>query len=231
MQAAGKTFVEKYNKFDSYFCKPEVIPQIAEWLDDKLWLYNNNCGNDFKKVAARIQAKIQETKADLCIIDNMMILEYDNLKNDKYDAQTELVKNLKTIAELSNTHIIFVAHPRKAVGLLRLDDISGSGNISNLVDNAFILHRNNEDFKRLSKQMFKWKDDNVVYRGDNVIEVCKERENGTQDLYIPLWFEKETKRLKNDPTENIVYGHWTKNKPSMEEMMEGFEDIGDDAPF
>ena len=230
MQAAGKTNVEKYIKFDSYYCRPEVIPQIAKWLGDHIWLYNNNCGNDFQKVAMHIQSKIQATKADLCIIDNMMILEYDNLRNDKYDAQTEFVKRLKTIAELSNTHIIFVAHPRKAVGLLRLDDISGSGNIGNLVDNALIIHRNNEDFKRLSKQMFKWKDDFVAYRGDNVIEVCKDRENGTQDLYIPLWFEKETKRLKNTPSENIVYGDWKKTEQA-ENLSDGFDMANEDAPF
>ena len=107
---------------------------------------------------------------------------------------------------------------------------SGSGNIGNLVDNALIIHRNNEDFKRLSKQMFKWKDDHVAYRGDNVIEVCKDRENGTQDLYIPLWFEKETKRLKNTPSENIVYSDWKKTEQA-ENLSDGFDTMNEDAPF
>ena len=42
--------------------------------------------------------------------------------------------------------------------------------------------------------------------GDNCIEVVKERENGLQDLFIPLWYEKQTRRLKNSPLEKVVYG-------------------------
>jgi hypothetical protein len=138
-----------------------------------------------------------------------MALDLTTFDMDKYEAQTKFVWELKDIAESCNVHIIFVAHPRKAMGFLRLDDISGSGNIANIVDYAFIIHRNNADFQRLTKQMFGWKDDAEVYTGTNVIEVCKDRDNGNQDLFIPLWYEKETKRLLNDPNENIVYS-WEK---------------------
>ena len=103
-------------------------------------------------------------------------------------------------------HVIFVAHPRKAQGFLRLDDISGSGNIANIVDNAFIIHRNNADFQRMTQQMFGWKSDNDAYSGTNVIEICKDRNEGTQDYFIPLWYERESKRLKNYESENIIYG-------------------------
>ena len=34
-----------------------------------------------------------------------------------------------------------------------------------------------------------------------------------QDIFIPLWFEPESKRLKNYDTENIVYS-WEKPKSS-----------------
>jgi hypothetical protein len=90
-----------------------------------------------------------------------------------------------------------------------LDDVSGSGIITNIVDNAFIVHRNNEDFRRLTKQMYKWREDHEAYTGTNVIEICKERDGGIQDEFIPLWYEPETKRLKNYENENIVYG-WDK---------------------
>ena len=48
---------------------------------------------------------------------------------------------------------MFVAHPRKSVGFLRLDDISGSADIANAVENAFIVPQNN-DFRKRSKEMF-----------------------------------------------------------------------------
>ena len=151
-----------------------------------------------------------------------MALDLSTFDTDKYEAQTRFVWELKDIAESCNVHIIFVAHPRKAAGFLRLDDISGSGNIANIVDNAFIVHRNNADFQRLSKQMFGWKADNDAYSGTNVMEICKDRENGIQDYFIPLWYEPETKRLKNHQSENIVYG-W---------VDDGFKDaLPDEIPF
>ena len=86
----------------------------------------------------------------------------------------------------------------------------------NRVDNAFILHRVNNDFKRLTKDMFKWKDDNELYQSTNVIEICKDRDGGVQDEFIPLFFEDSTKRLRNSPGENKIY-------PWKEEMARLFE--------
>lgn len=209
MQAAGKAHTVKYEKYEGYFCPGNLQPAIAEWMGDYMWLYNNHYGNNFDKIGDYLRQEILKRKADLCIVDNLMALDLSTFDTDKYDAQTKFVWMLKDIAIRCNVHIIFVAHPRKAAGFLRLDDVSGSGNITNIVDNAFIVHRNNEDFRRLTKQMYKWREDHEAYTGTNVIEICKDRDGGIQDEFIPLWYEPETKRLKNYENENIVYG-WDK---------------------
>lgn len=209
LQAAGKGYTKESKKFENYYSVPdEYKPKIAEWIGDKLWLYNNKYGNDFVSIGEQLKAEINKHKADLVILDNLMALNLESFDKDKYEAQTKFVQSLKNLAEICNVHIIFVAHPRKAIGFLRLDDISGTGNIANYVDNAFIVHRKNEDFKRLSKQMFGWPDSHEVYQENvtNVIEICKDRDSGNQDVFIPLYYEKETKRLKNTPTEMVMYG-------------------------
>ena len=231
MQAAGKGYTEKYREYEGYYCRDDVKPAICQWLGNYMWLYNNLCGNKFDEIASLIRAKVVECKADICIIDNLMALDLGNYDRDQYIAQTQFVWALKAIAAELNVHVIFVAHPRKAMGFLRLDDVSGSGNITNIVDNAFIIHRNNNDFQRLTKAMFGWGNNNEAYAGTNVIEICKDRENGNQDIFIPLWYEAESKRLKNYDTENIVYS-WEKPKAT---LPEGFtpltdEDMGD-IPF
>lgn len=210
-QAAGLEYIDKSRKFINYgTVKEETKQKIGEWLGTKLFLYNNNYGNNFSSIATRLQKEIKERKADLVIIDNMMILDLSgvsrSVKDDKYDLQKLFIESLKNLSILCNSHIVFVAHPRKAQGFLRLDDISGTGNIGNLVDNAFIIHRNNDDFKRLSQQMFRWKESHVAYSGTNVIEIAKEREFGNQDIFIPLWYEQYTRRLLNKENEHIVYG-------------------------
>ena len=111
------------------------------------------------------------------------------------------------------------------MGFLRLDDISGTADLGNAVDNAFIVHRNNNDFKRLSSQMFSWKEDNDIYKGTNVIEIAKDRDGGTQDVFIPLWYEIETKRLKNDEVENRIYGWDNDNDGFMQLSDEEFEQL------
>ena len=155
--------------------------------------------------------KIHEAKSvDLILLDNLMALDIRQAANrpeDKLEAQSRFVEQLEAFAKLTNTHVVFVAHPRKAQGFLRLDDISGSGDITNRVDNALIIHRKNADFQRLTKQAFGWKKEHPLYHEDigNVLEVCKDRENGTQDKFIPLYFEAATKRLRNSPNESVDY--------------------------
>lgn len=210
LQAAGKAHVEP-SKFEGYYNVPHRNQeQIADWLGEHFLLYNNAYGNDFLAVAEQVEKVIQEKKLDMLVLDNLMSFDIRSLSDNKFDAQTAFVLKLQDIAKRTNVHILFVAHPRKAMGFLRLDDISGTADLGNAVDNAFIVHRNNNDFRRLSAQMFGWKADNPVYMGTNVVEIAKDRDGGIQDCFVPLYYEMETKRLKNHKAENRIYG-WDKS--------------------
>lgn len=205
LQGAGKNFVEPTQFENYYVVQSEIEEQISKWLDEKVYIYNNEYGNEFEELLYSLEKCVINHKVDLIILDNLMAINTSRLDYDKYQQQSKFVDNLEQFAKRCNVHILFVAHPRKSQGFLRLDDVSGSNDIVNRVDNAFILHRVNNDFKRLSSQMFGWKKDNTLFECDNVIEICKDRDGGVQDYFIPLWFEKESKRLKNRTSENKVY--------------------------
>lgn len=223
LQAAGKGYVEP-TQFEGYYnVRREIQKKIADWLGNNFFLYNNEYGNNFTAIMEQFEKKVEDDKLDLLILDNLMAFNISNLGENKWDAQTEFVLSLQRLAKRKNIHIAFVAHPRKAMGFLRLDDISGTGDLGNAVDNAFIIHRVNNDFIRLTKQMFGWKDDNDLYKATNVIEIAKDRDGGLQDLFIPLFYEKESKRLKNYKSENKIYG-WCND--------DGFEQIArEEIPF
>ena len=209
LQAAGKRYVE-YGGFEGYYNVPkDVQDKIAEWMDGKFYLYNNEHGNKYEYVEKVFDTACEEKNLDLIMLDNLMAFNISDLGPSKWDAQTEFILRLQKLAKTHNVHVIFVAHPKKAQGFLRLDDISGTADLGNAVDNAFIVHRVNNDFKRLSGEMFKWGPEHELYKATNVVEVAKERENGTQDLFIPLWYEPESKRLKNTQVEFKWYG-WEK---------------------
>lgn len=205
----------KMSKFEAkYYVSDENKKIIADTLSDKLFIYNNNYGNNYNSVLSEMGKIHDEKQVDLILLDNLMSLDIrEAARNDKYEAQSRFVEQLEMFAKLTNTHIIFVAHPRKAQGFLRLDDISGSGDIANRVDNALIVHRCNNDFKRLSGQCFGWKQDHSNYQCDNLIEICKDRENGTQDEFVRLFFDRATKRFGNFAGEKTDYFNGRLSKP------------------
>jgi RecA-family ATPase len=186
-----------------------VQEQIAAWLDGKLWVYDNDWGFEYTAFREDLEKCTTENNIDLIIIDNMMCLDLAALDRDQFVRQSLFVNDLEVFAKQRNVHIILIAHPRKSDGFLRLQDVSGSNDIVNRVDNAIIMHRVNHDFEDGSKREFHWKSDNEIYDASNVLEICKDRDNGTQDKFIPLFYEPETKRLKNDKAEAVQYSWMT----------------------
>lgn len=226
LQAAGKGY-NKPSQYEGFYYTPkETQKKIAQWLGQHFWLYNNEYGNNFTSIIAEIEKNIVEKKLDLLILDNLMAFDISDLGQSKWDAQSQFVFTLTRLAKTYNIHVAFVAHPRKSQGFLRFDDISGTADLGNAVDNAFIVHRNNNDFKRFSKDMFHWSDDDEVYQGTNVVEIVKDRDGGTQDVFIPLYYEVESKRLKNYVAENVIYG-WNEAKKEIEVDLDGFEEMSD----
>lgn len=224
LQAAGKSNAEP-TQFEGYYnVSRKNQERISEWLSNDFTLYNNKYGNDFLAVKEQLERKIASDKPDLVILDNLMAFDIKNLSENKFEAQTAFTWSLHEMAQKYDVHILFIAHPRKAMGFLRLDDISGTADIGNAVDNAFIIHRVNNDFIRLSKQMFGWKADDPIYQASNVIEIAKDRDGGIQDYFIPLYYEPESKRLKNSFAENKIYS-WNKKS-------DGFSTVSDmEIPF
>ena len=138
-----------------------------------------------------------------------MVLEpsvFDLLDGDKNSKQRELILQIKDFAKKNSTHIILVAHPRKTTGFLRKNDISGTSDLTNAVDNVFICHLVNNDFLRLGEEFF-GKGSMKRFDGyGNVIEVCKNRMFGVVDLIVGMHYEMETRRFKNTEYEDIHYG-------------------------
>jgi hypothetical protein len=146
----------------------------------------------------------------MVILDNMMSLDLASVSGERYEKQTALVLALCELAKKYSIHIHFVNHPRKSLGFLRKNDISGTADITNAADNVFIIHRVNTDFKRFTKQDLGLKEDNPLYSYNNVIEICKSRDTGVCDEFIGLYFEKESKRFLNTKDELKRYG-WEKD--------------------
>ena len=224
-QMAGKGFV-KDTQYENYFIvEDSTKDKIDAELEGNLLIYNNNQSNKANALTINLESAIVEQRVDLILIDNLMAVNLTSGGKDKYEAQSEFVQNLHLMAQRYNVHVFFVAHPRKPGGIVRFEDISGSFEIMNWVDNAFIMHRINDDFKRNSVSILGWHKDDERTACTNIIETVKNREFGIQDVFTPLFFEQKTKRLRNSISDNKVY-KWN-------QIENGFEMLPEDAalPF
>ena len=205
MQCAGRKNM-MYNHDKKYFYVPKDKKElIMNWLNGKLFIYNNESGNKVKQIINSIKKSVIENNIKVVILDNLMSMNLGEYGDNKYDTQSQFVQELSALAKELNIHIHFVCHPRKATNFLRKIDISGSADLTNIADNVFIMHRVNNDFKLKTKEMFKWNDNNEIYEYTNIIEVCKNRDFGVEDYFVGLHFETESKRLLNEPNEQKKY--------------------------
>lgn len=211
--AAGKNYVRKKEGYDNlYYCPKQTAERINSWLDDKLLLYNNRWGNKWGQIYNGIRDAVEKRGCKLIILDNLMALNITDYDGDKYSQQTQFINDIKAYAKLWNIHIILVAHPRKEMGFLRKESISGTADLTNLCDNCFIIHRVNRDFKNRGSEFLGAEKINEYLGFDAVLEVAKNRSMGVVDELIGMYYEKESRRLKNEISENIIYGWMEEGK-------------------
>lgn len=231
--AAGKNYVCKKEGYENYYYAPKNISnQINKWLEGKLFLYNNNYGSKWQQLFADIKTLVENEGTQLVVLDNLMALQIDSYDGDKYTQQTRFINDLKEYAKAKNIHVILVCHPRKEGGFLRKESISGTADLTNLADSVIIIHRIGKDFEQRAGEFF-GKDKVLPYlKYNSVIEVCKNRSMGVIDLLVGMYYEVESRRLKNEISENIVYG-WQEQpaqltfEPTPESDVSDLQDIYD----
>lgn len=232
--AAGKNFVRKKEGYDNlYYTPSQYCEKIGDWLDGKLFLYNNSYGSKWGQLFNDVKEVVKNEGVQLVILDNLASMNIDDYDGDKYSRQTQFIIDLKEYAKNSNIHVVIVAHPRKQNDLLRKESISGTGDLTNLADNVFIIHRVGRDFETRGTEFF-GKEKTLEYlKYGNVLEVCKNRQLGIADHLVGMYYEPESRRLKNDIAEHIVYG-WQEESVSSSSFPSGFgfsEDGFDDLSF
>lgn len=208
LQAAGKQHNHRLDGTDYFVTNDYIASKIDTWIDKYFWLFNNKYGDNFSQIEEQIRKLVKEDGVSQIFLDNLMVLDIRMLDENKYDRQAVLLQRLEDLAKELNIHIHLVAHPHKSIGYIRIDNISGSGDIGNKADNIFIMSRVNNDFRTSAPDYLdKFEYDDVIKSGcTNVIEIAKFRAKGTlMGSMVKLWFEEESNRLKNDMAENVIY--------------------------
>ena len=204
--AAGKIYLRLSNKGDGkYYTPNSVSEKICSWMDGKFFLYNNEYTNKWEQIFHDME-ELCSIGVKLFILDNLFSLDIDIFDGDKNNKQKELILNICKFAKNKKVHLILVAHPRKVTTLLRKTDISGSSDLTNAVDNVFIVHRINDDFMKAGAEFWGKKKVDDLSGFGNCVEIAKNRMYGVVDSICGMYYEVESRRFKNSNEEYIHYG-------------------------
>lgn len=226
-QAAGKQYNKKsaYNDYD-YFTPTLIKDKIVSWLDGKLFNYNTRYSHDIEQVCLEVEKLVKEQQIDMLIMDNLSCLDIQELDGAINEQQKAAIKMLLRLTEKLELATHLVVHPKKSEMYLRKNDVSGAKTLTDLADGVFFVHRWNQDTQRAAKDFMS---EHVYYDlcesgTTNVVEVIKQREFGEAEGHIyKLYFEPESRRLKNSIAEHIHYG-W-EEEPVQQSLTDEFSSI------
>lgn len=243
-QAAGKTYNKKsmYNDYD-YYTPNNVKDKVVAWLGDKLYNYNTKYSHNIEQICAEVRKIVSEKKVDMLIMDNLSCLDIEELEGGINEQQKAAIKMLLRLCDELCIALHLVVHPKKSEGFLRKNDVSGAKTLTDLADNVLFVHRWNQDTKNAAKEFLQSNVFSDLNNSEttNIVEVIKQREFGEAEGHIyKLYYEPESRRLKNSIAENIQYG-WERTEEQhvtfddyygyQQSNMPFSEQEQDDAPF
>lgn len=171
--------------------------QLNDWYRNRLFIVDNDAVDDDGDTADLCEQVIAAVKCygvRFAIIDNLMTAI--EVGDDLYFQQARLAKKLKKIAKKYHIIVVLVAHPRKTKsGELSTDDVSGSGNVTNLSDLVISLDRKAE----------KKPDGEIINK--TLLALQKNRITGEllqDDARVRLLYSKKSKRLYQAGSDGIA---------------------------
>ena len=201
---AGEKYLTKSENGTYYYLADNNIKKVIDdYIGNNLYVYDNKFDKKPKEIINTITYAKEKLGVDIIILDNLMTMNLKEYSQNKYEAQSEFAKEIANVAKQLQVHIHIVMHPTKTTGFLRKNDISGSADLSNAVDNVFIIHRNNSDFKKsyIEFRNNKIREDNEIFDYDTYIEICKNREEGVQDRLLCFYFLPISKQIVENKKE------------------------------
>ena len=210
LQAAGKQYNKKsnYNSYD-YYTPNNIKDKIVEWFQGKLYNYNTKYSHNIEQVCLEVEKLVKEHQIDMLIMDNLSCLDIDELGGSINEQQKAAIKMLLRMTERMEIATHVVVHPKKSELYLRKNDVSGAKTLTDLADCVFFVHRWNQDTQKAAKEFMQPQvfADLCSSETTNIVEVIKHREFGEAEGHIyKLFYEPESRRLKNSIAETIHYG-------------------------
>lgn len=173
-----------------------------EWTDGRLWLYDQTDTVAPDRIVGMVHYAAKELEVKHVVIDSLMKCGIRGQSDAQYAGQRDFVDRLAWKAKALNCHIHLVHHMRKGEKeSIRPDkfDIKGAGEIADMVDNIFIVHRNKRKEAALEK-----KEQVDHYEPDTTITCAKQR-NGEWEGTVNLYWHGPSQQLVSNPDDGRMW--------------------------
>jgi len=171
----------------------EYSDKLIDTTDGRLWIYDQLDTVPANRILAMIHYAATKLKVDHIILDSLVKC---GLGVDDYNAQKKFVDRLCWAAKSLDVGIHLVHHIRKSEREGKVPDkfdIKGAGEITDLVDNVVIIHRNKDKEAKV-------RDGKPVdkFEPDTSFIVAKQRHAGIESKFA-LYFDPASQQFKGSP--------------------------------
>lgn len=168
------------------------IRAIHDWYDGKLWIFDLVGTAKTKRLLEVFQYARQRYGVDTFVIDSFMKC---GIGEEDLNAQKSFVEELCDFKNQHDCHIHLVVHPRKGADESKLIgklDMKGSGAISDLADNCFIVWRNKKKEDQIHKLARQDPIPIALQEEVDCLLSCDKQRNGEWEGKIALWFNQDS---------------------------------------
>ncbi len=126
---------------------------------------------------------------------------------DAYNEQKDFVDKLSDFARNNEVQVHLVCHSRKRNDESDIPDkfdIKGTGAITDMVDNVFIVWRNKPKEQKIQETTSEWGKKQAAAEGPDAILYCCKQRNGEWEGKIKLWFDKASLQYLESSTASPV---------------------------
>ncbi|CAM7018300.1 Toprim domain-containing protein [Leclercia adecarboxylata] len=194
------------------------IESAFKFYDDRLWLFGLTGTAKADRLIEIFTYAWKRYGIELFIIDSLMKC---GIGDDDYNGQKAFVDALCDFKNKTNTHVLLVTHSRKGdseekpTGKM---DVKGSGSITDLTDNLFIIWRNKVREKAIQKDLqgeeLDDKERKALAAPASVLMLEKQRNGEGWEGGIPLYLDANSHQFL--PTETASPYNYIANMPVSE---------------
>lgn len=199
MEMAPETTLERMARQAACQAKParEYLADLERWTDTRLWIYAHTGTVPRDRMISVSRYCRKELGIGHMVIDSLMKC---GIAPDDYSGQKSFVDSLCSLARDTGLHVHLVHHIRKGEREANAPDkfdIKGAGEITDLVDNVLIVHRNKRKEEALRGDL---KDDErAKYEAQaDTILICAKQRHYTWEGKVKLWFDPASLQYRDD---------------------------------